>query len=111
MYGVNIGVEFAIESLDDINYRHAFGCDAYAIFESSRCMVFQHGCVCFPTPGSLKRVVKVEDAIAVSIKQWRELPRKYFLSAWVKTGYFTMETLMAETNLTAEELETDPCHR
>ena len=40
----------------------------------------------FPTPGSLKRVVKVEDAIAVSIKQWRELPRKYFLSAWVKTG-------------------------
>lgn len=65
----------------------------------------------FPTPGSLKRVVKVEDAIAVSIKQWRELPRKYFLSAWVKTGYFTMETLMAETNLTAEELETDPCHR
>ena len=47
MYGVNIGVEFTIESLDDINYRHAFGCDAVAIFESSRCMVFQHGCVCF----------------------------------------------------------------
>ena len=65
----------------------------------------------FPKPGAVKRTVSLEDAMAVSIKEWFELPRKYFMSAWVSTGYFTMDEMMKHTTLTAAELEKDPCHR